>query len=906
MATVSSGVGLISGLNYQSIVDSLTAIDKQPVDLLTSDLKNRQNAQAAYTGISATLLSLSLSVSQMGRPSVLNARSATSSNASVLAATVDQSAALGSYSFRPIRTAQTQRFQSTGYADRNAAAVGAGTISIKQGGFVSSDTLLETLNGGSGVALGKIRITDRSGVSAVVDLSGARTVGDVLKAITENGSASITASVRGDAIVLSDQTGQTSTNLSVQDLAGGATAAQLGIVGSAAAAEKVGADVVRLGADLKLAALNDGLGVRTAGSHDDFRITLKDGSTIDVKLDDAKTIQDVLTAINSDSENSSKVTASIAGDNLVLTDNTGGGGTLAVAALNDSKAAKDLGILGAEQAGGVLTGKRVLSGLNTVLLKNLNGGAGITTPGQVQLTDRSGASATIDLTNAASLAEVVQAINGAGLGITAAVNAQGHGLTLTDTTGSTTSNLTVADVGGGTTAADLNIDGDVAATTIQSGDQHRAYINENSSLAGLNYGAGIGEGQFRIIDKAGGSTVINFTKAGYKTVGDLLLSINAGSANVTASINATGDGILITDNSGGAGTLSIADIANGKAAADLRIAGTGTPTIDGAFVDKVEIDADDTLNDVVSKIGASGAPLTASVFNVGGTAGFKLLLSAKKSGEGGRLLVDSGATSLGLTQSQQGLDAVVQLSQGDSAPIVFASATNSFQSIVTGLNIDVTSASSSAITVTIDQSSNELVDAVTAFVKNFNTLSDTLKSQTKFDTTTNQSAILQGDQTAVGLQAALLSFATKQYGTGGNAYRTFAQLGITLAGGQLTVDEDKLRAAVSADPAAVKDFFGATTYGASAAIGNVVKSYTDSSNGILFHKIDSLESQATTLQERIDRLNASIESKKTRLYNQFALLEKTLATLKDQQNALGSLSSLAASSSSNSSSSSSK
>jgi flagellar hook-associated protein 2 len=907
MASVTAGTGLVSGLNYTEIVESLIALDKAPVNLLTTDLNNRKNAQAAYTGLSATMLSLSLSVSALGRNSTLDSRAATSANESLVRAVADNTAVLGSYSFRPVRLAQTQRFTSAGYADLNTAKVGAGTISVKRGGFVATDTSLDLLNGGSGVARGKIRVTDRSGVAAVVDLGGTRTVGDVIKAINDNGIASVTASVRGDSIVLTDQSGSTTGSIVVQELAGGRTAADLGILGSVAASEKIGADIVRLGGLVKLSSLNDGLGVRVSGTQDDLRITLKDGGTIDVKLSDAKTIDDVINTINNDSENSSRVTAAISGDGdrIVLTDSTGGGGTLTVTALNGSKAAADLGILGSEQAGGVLTGKRVLAGLNSVLLKNLDGGAGIATPGEIQLTDRSGATATIDLTAAGSLGDVVEAINAAGLGIKAAVNDQGHGITLTDTTGASASNLIVADIGGGTTAADLNIAGSVAATTIKSGDLHQTYINENTLLKTLGGGAGVSDGQFRITDRAGNSTVLNITGTSYKTVGDLLAGINAGSAQVTATINATGDGIRITDNSGGGGSLVVQNVGNSKTATDLRIAGTGSPTIDGAFVDKIEIDADDTLNDVIAKIGAGGAPITASFFNVGGTDGFKLSISSKKSGDGGRLLIDSDTTSLNLAQTQEGLDAVVQLSNNGSAPVTFASSNNTFSGVISGLTVDIAGVSSTSVTINVDQSSDAIVDSMNAFVKSFNSLSDSLSKQTKFDTTNNTSAILQGDQTAVGMQSALLSFISKRYGTGGNAIRSFAQIGLTIAGGQLSLDESKLRAAVSSNAAAVKDFFGATDAGASAAMGKVIKSYTDSSTGVLFHKIDSLDVQQEALQARIDAINKSVEAKKTRLLNQFMILEKTLASLQTQQTALGSLATLASNMSSSRSNSSS-
>ena len=905
--SVSAGTGLVSGLNYSQIADSLIALDKVPIDQLTTDLNNRKGAQAAFVGLSASLLSLSLNVSAFGRSSTLDSRVANSSNSSLVSATADTTAVLGSYNFRPVRLAQTQRFTSAGFADLSTAKVGAGTITIKRGGFVTSDTSLDALNGGAGVSRGKIRITDRSGVAAVIDLSGTRTVGDVLSTINENGVVSVTASVRGDSIVLTDQSGASSGSINVQELSGGRTATDLGIVGSVAASEKVGTDVVKLGDNLRLSNLNDGLGVRVSGTHDDFRITLKDGGTVDVNLSSAKTIKDVVTAINSDSENSSRVTASISGDGdkLVLTDNSGGGGTLAVSVLNGSKAAADLGLLGSEQGGGVLTGKRVLAGLNSVLLKDLNGGSGITTPGQVQLTDRSGATATIDLTNAGSLSDVVNAVNAAGLGIKADINTQGHGITLTDTTGLSVSNLIVADVGGGTSAADLHIAGSVAGSTVQSGDLHRAYVNENTLLSSLGNGAGVRDGQIKITDKAGNSTVLIINSNNYKSLGDLIAGINAGSANVTAAINSTGDGLLIADASGGSGSLSVTDIGSSKAAADLRIAGTGSPTIDGAFVDKISVSADDTLNSVIAKIGSSGAPINASFFNVGGTDGFKLLVSSKNGGEAGRLLIDSGNTGLNLAQSQAGQDAVVQLSGNGSSPVVFASATNSFKSVVAGLSIDIAGVSTTSVTVNVDQSSDAIVDAVKSFVTNFNSISSALAKQTKFDTTNNTSAILQGDQTAVNLQTALLSFTSKQYGNGGNSIRNFAQVGIKMSGGQLTLDESKLRAAVSADPSAVKDFFGATNVGASAQIGKVVKSYTDSATGILFNKIDSLDKQQVTLQSRIDAITKSVDAKRNRLLAQFLTLEKTLGALQSQQSSLGSLATLASSTSSSSSSSSS-
>lgn len=895
MAQISTTTGLISGINYQSIIDQLMAIEKKPVDDLTTQQTTVKSQETAYTTLSASLLSLGLTVNQFSQSGILNARQANSSNSSIITAAATTSAVPGTYNFRPVQLAQAQAYTSVGFAS-NSAIVGAGTITIKRGGFVTSDTALDSLNGGDGVALGKIRIIDRSGASAVVDLGGARTIDDVIDAINDNGTAAVTAAVSGDRLVLTDHTGATTANLAVLEVGTGTTAAGLGIAGSVAANTKTGDDLVRLGPNLKLSYLNDGLGVRTDGTLADLRITLKDGSTVDVVVGSAKTIQDVLTAINSDSENGGKVTASLSvgGDSIVLTDATGGGGTLSVANLNGSRAADDLGIFGSEQGGGVLTGRRVLAALDSVLLLNLRGGLGITTPGQIQLTDRSGATASVDLTNAVSLSDVVTAINAAGLGITASINSQKHGLTLTDTTGSTTSNLIVADLGGGTTAANLNIAADTTSTVVQSGDLNRRYLNEATTLAGLNGGDGIAAGSFQLTDKAGSSAVINLSGSTFQTVGDLLAAINAAAVSVTASINSTGDGILLTDTSGGGGALTVSDLNGGKTAADLRLKGTAVAaTIDGAYTYKIDVSTTDTLDAVMTSLKQSGAPLALSTYNTGGVDPIKLLVTSSKSGSAGAILLDSGTTGLQFTATQQAQDAVVQMVNGVATPVLFASATNTFASTVQGVSLTLSGTSNSPIAVTVSDDSSALTTALNQFTSGFNTIASSLKDQLSFDSTTQQRGLLQGSGTAVQLQSMLFDIVGRRYGSSGSI-RTFTQLGLTVAGGRISFDAAKFRAAMTADPDSVRKFFSEATVGAAAYMKKSLDVFTNSGNGRMFTQIDALDAQDKDLQSRIDALNDLLEIRRQKLQNQFAVLETTLATLKDQESSLAALAQLAA------------
>ncbi|HQU41428.1 MAG: hypothetical protein B7Z73_14780, partial [Planctomycetia bacterium 21-64-5] len=331
---ISSSTGIVSGLQTQQIISALLTFDQEPVTSLNNQITSEQNQQSAFSTLSSQLAALQADAQQLASFSVLGARSASSSNPSALTASASAGAPLASYLVTPVAQAQTQALLSNGFSDSSNTPVGQGTITIKLGGFVAPSTSLQPLNGGLGVARGKISITDRSGASATIDLGSARTIDDVVNDINQTAGIHVQASLSGNSLVITDKSGSTADNLIVQDVAGGTTAASLGIVGSVAANTLTGTDLVSLSGSTQLSSLNDNNGVASAPGVADFTVTLKDGSSFAVQLGSAKTLQDVLTAINGNSQNGGKLTASISGTHLVLTDNTGGAGTLSVTALN--------------------------------------------------------------------------------------------------------------------------------------------------------------------------------------------------------------------------------------------------------------------------------------------------------------------------------------------------------------------------------------------------------------------------------------------------------------------------------------------------------------------------------------------------------------------------------------------
>src|SRR4029078_10057654 len=139
--------------------------------------------------------------------------------------------------------------------------------------------------------------------------------------------------------------------------------------------------------------------------------------------------------------------------------------------------------------GGVITSQKLLGGLASASLRTLGGGQGLGSLGLLQITDRSGASASVDLSGANTLDEVIDAINSAGVGITADFNSTHTGLVLKDTTGST-GNLIVASGDATGTAAKLQLTVNAAQNQVDSGDLHRQVVSFETLLSAYNAAKG--------------------------------------------------------------------------------------------------------------------------------------------------------------------------------------------------------------------------------------------------------------------------------------------------------------------------------------------------------------------------------------------------------------------------------
>ncbi|HET6324273.1 MAG TPA: flagellar cap protein FliD N-terminal domain-containing protein, partial [Planctomycetaceae bacterium] len=526
---VQSTVGPVSGINYQNLITALVASQQLQVTDLQNNISTIQAQQTGYETLEANLAPVTTAIQSLSFPATFQAFQVQLSDPTQLNVTAGSNAAPGSYQFQSLQLASTQTDLSQGFVNADSQSVGTGTLTISAGGGLAPPTLLGALNGNAGVQAGSIRITDAAGHATTVNLSNAYTVNDVINAINNNGVAQVDASTSGGHLVITDQSGGSGT-FTVANVSGGHTASDLGIAQSSTTGTITGQNVYQTTNNTLLSQINDGNGLSTTAGTSSLQITLSDGTQLKTDLSSAQTVGDVLNDINDASGNGGKLVASIVNGGIQLTDTSGGTGTLSVSDEDQSSVVEELG-LNVAANGNTISGNALLGGINSVLLRNLNGGQGITQTDQIQLQDRTGLTATVDLTGAQSLDQVVNAINsatttgGQKLNLTASINSAGDGIQVTDTSGSTASNLEIQDVGGSTLATQLGISVNAATNSVNSGRLNLQYINQATSLSTYAPGgSAIPNGDFTITNSAGKSASIAVTSAD-TTLGDVMNAI---------------------------------------------------------------------------------------------------------------------------------------------------------------------------------------------------------------------------------------------------------------------------------------------------------------------------------------------------------------------------------------------
>jgi flagellar hook-associated protein 2 len=134
-----SSPGIGSGLDVNSIVPQLVAIERRPITLLTAQTTSLQAKLSAFGLLQSYTVNIHDAVAKLAKPTFWEQTSASSSDASAATVSASSAAGIGSYSMEVSQLAQAQSLASAGYAD-NAASVGTGTLHIAIGKWTRTET----------------------------------------------------------------------------------------------------------------------------------------------------------------------------------------------------------------------------------------------------------------------------------------------------------------------------------------------------------------------------------------------------------------------------------------------------------------------------------------------------------------------------------------------------------------------------------------------------------------------------------------------------------------------------------------------------------------------------------------------------------------------------------------------
>lgn len=369
----------------------------------------------------------------------------------------------------------------------------------------------------------------------------------------------------------------------------------------------------------------------------------------------------------------------------------------------------------------------------------------------------------------------------------------------------------------------------------------------------------------------GDATIASATSSSSAVAGTYSLEVNqlAKQHSIATSTVATPfsgtDGTLTTG-----GTLTIRLDAQ---------AGSATPskTTDVTIADGATPEA---IRDAINK---ASAGVSAVVIN--GTAGQQLLLTGDTAGSN-QFIKLSGVAGLAYDPNLPPSPLTDPFAQSQAAQgsafklngIAATATTNTVTTAIDGITLTLLKgpeapATSLSTTLTISKDNSSLTTGVTALVKAFNDFNTTATSLGNYNATTKVAAVLNGDSTLRGAQAAFqtwlgkvpaeLSTATLQH---------LSDIGVSLQkDGKLTVDSTKLSAAIASDFTGVANLVSAYGSAFKAAADGLV-----AAGGLIAARSDGLSASIVSLGKQSDVITQRLTEIEKRYRSQFTALDVLL------------------------------
>jgi flagellar hook-associated protein 2 len=301
---------------------------------------------------------------------------------------------------------------------------------------------------------------------------------------------------------------------------------------------------------------------------------------------------------------------------------------------------------------------------------------------------------------------------------------------------------------------------------------------------------------------------------------------------------------------------------------DIQV-GTGTNY-------QIALDGTDTLDSLATKINASGARVSASVFYDGSE--YRLQVRGLDTGSANALTFGgNGANLLSLnipgSKYQSAQNAQVKI---DDIPV--SSPTNQIVGAIQGVTLALTDKTASSASITVESDPQALETKLKAVVDAYNSVISKIHEAAGFGANKGSNPALSGDSSLRSITSRMSSAVLAEV-SGGGTYKTLSSLGMSLTrDGKLSLDSTKLNKALTTDSASVAAVLAgpASGNGVMDVLSGVVENFTQA-NGTLTARKESLETRAKSLRSSADREQTRLDRYADSLRKQFTAMDSTVA-----------------------------
>jgi flagellar hook-associated protein 2 len=377
-----------------------------------------------------------------------------------------------------------------------------------------------------------------------------------------------------------------------------------------------------------------------------------------------------------------------------------------------------------------------------------------------------------------------------------------------------------------------------------------------------------------------------------ESLGDMstFMSYNTSSSDdkfVTATANGTA--------APGTYTVEVSQLASAqrtysKTFAEKNTPLTATPTTLGITVGSedlvpIDVDADDTLETLASKINSSSAQVNASILST--VDGYRLQISGLDTGAENAITFTDPSALFDLTNHvSTAKDAIAKV---DGFEV--HSSSNTMGDALRGISLVLKDETTAPITINVSSNNAAVRSKIEEFVSSYNSIVDAINAESSYTGSAKGENRLAGDSTLRSLQGQLGMMVSSEFVGLGGTFSSLGQIGVTTdKKGRLSVNSAKLDEALGLDAMGVAKVFAGSTDGSvdgvAGKIETLVDSFIDYSDGVLTAKSNGINSRISSITSAIGREELRISKYEDSLRAQFTAMELMMAKLNSQQSSM--------------------